>query len=101
MKTSQKISLSVGESYELTLDSLSTSGYSWSCDADTSNVLVTKMSAPSLTDDTKKNVGSSRNEMFEILALKVGWCEIYFHQKRLWEEDLPALNDHFLEILIQ
>ncbi|MBW4474765.1 MAG: protease inhibitor I42 family protein [Stenomitos rutilans HA7619-LM2] len=46
-------------------------------------------------------MGASRNETFEIQALKAGQATLRFKQARSWEQNQPPLKEYQIEVVIQ
>ncbi|MBW4695620.1 MAG: protease inhibitor I42 family protein [Lyngbya sp. HA4199-MV5] len=46
-------------------------------------------------------IGASRNEAFEIQALKAGQAMLHFKQARSWEQNQPPRKEYQIEVVIQ
>jgi predicted secreted protein len=99
------LTLEVGETYSLTLPGLTTAGYQWTYEmthAGDSVVSVRAVpSSASSHESAQPAIGASRNETFEIQALKAGQATLRFKQARSWEQKQPPLKEHSIEIVIQ
>jgi len=88
-----------GEEFTITLDSNSTTGYSWQfarpLDKSLLELIITAHSI-----DKPKLVGSGGKQMWTIKALKPGKTNIFFKYVRPWEKDkLPAKKTSFMIII--
>lgn len=98
-----RITLRVGETDTLRLPGLGSAGYIWTHEVvgNEDVVDVSTTTAESLQiDDAREptTVGSSRDELFIIRAVRAGQSTIRFSQKRSWEGDQPPLKEHILEV---
>jgi predicted secreted protein len=99
------LNLEVGETYRLILPGLATAGYQWTYEITQSGDSVidvaTVLSETSNDESAQPAIGSSRNEIFEIRALRRGQAKLWFKQGRSWERDQPPLKEYQIEIVIQ
>ena len=98
------LNLKVGETYSLTLPGLGTSGYQWTYEitqSDDSVVAVIALPSEVSSQSAQPAIGSSRNEIFAIQALRPGQATLRFRQGRSWERDQPPLKEFQIEVVIQ
>ena len=99
------LNLKVGETYSLTLPGLGTSGYQWTYEITQSDDAVVAVAAipseASRPESAQPAIGSSRNEIFAIQALRPGQATLRFRQGRSWERDQPPLKEFQIEVVIQ
>jgi len=97
--------LEVGETYSLTLPGLATAGYQWTYEitheGDSVVAVAAVPSSASSHASAQPAIGSSRNEIFAVQALKPGQATLRFKQARSWERNQPPLTEYAIEIVIQ
>lgn len=103
MEIPTRIALRVGETYTLKLPGLGTAGYLWTHEvignSDFVNVSATTLESSQLGGGSESTtVGSSRDELFTIRAIRTGHTTIHFTQQRSWERNQPPLKEHILEV---
>lgn len=103
MEIPTKIDLGIDKTYTLRLPGLGTAGYLWTHEVIENGDLVdvSEMTVEDLQPDVgdlSTSVGSSRDEVFTIRALKAGHSAIRFVQKRPWESNQPPLKEYILEV---
>lgn len=105
MDIPRNLTLKVGERYRLTLPGLATAGYQWTYEiTQSADSVVTVAAVPSSAsrhESAQSAIGASRNETFEIQALKAGQVTLRFRQGRSWEQNQPPLKEYEIEIVIQ
>lgn len=106
MEIPTAINLRIGEAYTLNLQGLGTAGYVWIYELlENSDVVdVLEMTAENLQSDIEESstsVGSSRDEVYIIRALKSGHSAIRFIQNRPWERNQMPLKEYIFEINVQ
>ncbi|MGH2564369.1 MAG: protease inhibitor I42 family protein [Ginsengibacter sp.] len=98
----EEIKLKTGESTTFKLKGLATAGYEWNYAIDNNENLITVSKDFTLTEKiTRKNVGTSADEVFTINANKKGQVNIYFFQKRGWEKNVDPVNEKKIKIIIE
>lgn len=85
MKNMEEIKLNIGESTRIICKGLGTAGYLWNYNIDHENLISISKDLV-MPSSSKKLSGSSADEVFTITANKKGVVNIYFFQKRSWEE---------------
>jgi predicted secreted protein len=103
MEIPARVTLKVGETNTLRLPGLGTAGYLWSHEVVENNNLINVSSVIAGSSQVDggsefENIGSSRDELFVIRALRVGHSTIKFSQKRSWEHDQPPLKEYILAV---
>lgn len=94
-----EIKLKVGDSTEVSLESLSTAGYTWEVkNADSTIVSVTQV------DNQQKGgqflpAGRSFDEVYSIKALHAGAASVLFQQKRSWEDTVLKEKKYVITVL--
>lgn len=105
MNIPTSLDLKVDETYSLTLPGLATAGYQWTYEITQSDdAVVTVAAVPSEAEryeSAQPAIGSSRDEIFAIQALKPGRATLRFKQGRSWERDQPPLKEFQIEIAVQ
>jgi len=105
MDIPNSLNLEVGETYSLTLPGLATAGYQWTYEitqsGDSMVAIATVPSEAGNHESAQPAISSSRNETFEIQALKAGHATLQFKQARSWEQNQPPLKEYHIEIVIQ
>lgn len=106
MEIPTKIDLGIDRTYTLRLPGLGTAGYRWTHEivGNVNAVVVLEATVEDLQPDVgdlSTSVGSSRDEVFTIRALKAGHSVIRFIQKRPWELNQPPLKEYILEVDIK
>jgi len=99
------LTLEVGETYSVTLPGLATAGYQWTYEITQSgDSMVAVAAVPSEAgnhESAQPAIGSSRNEVFEIQALRPGQVMLWFRQGRSWERDQQPIKEYRIEVVIQ
>ena len=94
-----EIKLKVGDSTEVSLESLSTAGYTWEVkNPDSTIVSVTQV------DNQQQGgqflpAGRSFDEMYSIKALHTGAATVLFQQKRSWEDTVLKEKKYVITVL--
>ncbi|KAM3116330.1 protease inhibitor I42 family protein [Phormidesmis sp. 146-33] len=103
MNIPTSLNLEVGETYSLTLPGLATAGYQWTYEITQSgDSMVAVIAVPSEAgnhESAQPAIGSSRNEIFAIQALKPGRTTLRFRQGRSWEQS--PLKEYSIEVAVQ
>lgn len=103
MEIPTRITLRVGETSTLRLPGLGSAGYIWTYEvvgnSDLVDVSATTAVSSQLNGGSEfTTIGSSRDELFIIRAVRAGHSTIRFTQKRSWERNQPPLKEHILEV---
>lgn len=98
----EEIKLKTGESTDITLKGLGTTGFTWNFTTDTDKPLVaiSKEYGP-LENYTHKIMGGSADEIFIIKALAKGVVNISFVQKKIWEKNTNSLNSKTVKVTVE
>ncbi len=103
MEIPTEVDLKVGETYTLRLPGLETAGYLWTHELvgnagllDVAARIVTGLQSG--VGEQSTSIGSNKDEIFTVRALKAGHATIRFTQKRHWERNQPPLKEYMLEV---
>jgi predicted secreted protein len=98
----EHIKLKIGDSTTVKLKGLATAGYEWNYTVDGNKDLITISKEFILPEKlTRKNIGTSADEVFTITAHSKGQLTIYFFQKRGWEKNSEPINKKKVNITIE
>ena len=93
------IKLKVGDSTEVSLESLSTAGYTWAVkNADSAIVSVTQVDRQQQAGQFLP-AGKSFDEVYTIKALHTGAATVLFQQKRSWEDTVLKEKKYVITVL--
>jgi inhibitor of cysteine peptidase len=92
------ISAKVGESFNITLPSNLTTGYSWRMDELKPGVVKFDDSDYKPTNTAQGVVGSGGEEIFKFTAVGAGRVEINFEYVRPWEVGIPPVKKARFEV---
>ncbi len=97
----EELKLKKGESATITLKGLGTAGYQWDYSIPYNKNIVTVSKDLIFPGKlTQENVGASADEVFTITAVETGIVNIFFVQKRSWEQNTDAINSRKVEVTI-
>jgi inhibitor of cysteine peptidase len=93
-ESSNEISATLGENFNITLPSNHTTGYSWSVGmvSDNSQVVITGMDYDVATDAKTAEGG---DEVWHLKAVAPGTAKVIFYYARAWENDKPVKEVSF------
>lgn len=98
----EEIVLQAGGSTTITLKGLASAGYEWNYTVGGDDDLVTISKDFVLTEKlTRKNMGTSADEVFTIKANKKGNLLIHFFQKRGWEKNVDPVHEKKVKVIIE
>ncbi len=94
------VALKVGETYEVTLDSNPSTGYSWKATFDESRLKLVEQKFTSGAEAGQPVVGAGGKETLLFQALSSGTTQVQLAYQRPWESGNPA-ETKFLDFTIQ
>jgi predicted secreted protein len=98
----EELKLKKGESATIKLKGLGTAGYQWDYTIPENKNIVTVSKDFILPGKlTQKNIGLSADEVFTITAVETGIVNIFFSQKRSWEENTNPINSKRVKVVIE
>ena len=98
----EELKLKKGESATIKLKGLGTAGYQWDYTISENKNIATVSKDFILPGNlTQKNVGASADEVFTITAIEKGIVNIFFFQKRSWEQNTNPINSRKVKVIIE
>lgn len=94
------IDLRVGEECSVKLAGLGTAGYRWAAQLQGDPEVADVHPAGTEAREGGGAVGSSAAEVFTIHANRPGATRIRFVQRRPWEQDAPAADEHTVQLRV-
>jgi hypothetical protein len=96
----ERVSLHPGESRTVSLPGLRAGGYIWTpqVEGDEEAVTVDPIESEGAAEAAP---GANLDEVFVVRAQHPGKALVRFVQRRPWEVDKPAMNEHLLELSIE
>jgi inhibitor of cysteine peptidase len=98
MKTEEVVTMAVGDTLDVVLQSNPSTGYCWKLEPSISPWLVL---ADTQYKASSSLMGAPGFSTFHFVALSPGKCEIFLEYKREWEKDVPPIKTFAVSICIE
>lgn len=94
------ITAKVGETFDITLDSNPSTGYSWKLSDNLTEGIVKLMNSSYTPPETQRKGGGGK-EIWRFKAVAAGKTTITLEYVRPWEKDKPPAKKSIFEVIIQ
>src|SRR5947209_1024841 len=95
------IPLRVGDEHAVRLESLLPAGYIWEPEVEGDAEAVEVSKETPADDSSQEAFGIGVDEIFKIKAVRPGKAVVRLAQRRPWQKDAKAANEHVLELDIK